>query len=373
MNASALFDQAYFNGGHKVGGYAREGLWDYPVHHLTAAKILNERPTGVLELGCARGYLLKRIEAAGVKARGLEASRHCYLTRVTDAVQTFDITRAPWPLADQSVDLCYSVAVLEHIPEEALPVVFSEMARVSKRGLHGVDLHDDDHFDKTHCSIHDLAWWQARMPPGQIPIDKEDLERGPVTVPGGAGIKLNVGSHTVQFHRGWTNVDIGDLGEWSRAHGYRFVRHDLRNPLWLDDGIADLVYCSHTLEHFPYEAGAAILADFRRVLKSGGVCRIIVPDARLLMAKCAAGTLGDFDEVSPTSAARPTQAGKLWELLIGGDHRAIYDQTTLTAAMAAAGFRDVKAMQPFSSRSLTMQRETWDMFPDLSLIVEATR
>lgn len=373
MNASTLFDCAYFNGGGKVGGYAREGLWDYPVHHFTAARILAEKPASVLELGCARGYLIKRIEAAGIPARGLEVSRHCHLTRVTNAVRTFDITIAPWPIADQSVDLCCSVAVLEHIPEESLPVVFAEMARVSKRGLHGVDLHDDGGFDKTHCSIHDLAWWQARMPPGQIPVDKEDLERGPVAVPGGTGVKLNVGCHTVQFHHGWTNVDLGDLGTWSRQHGYRYVRHDVTRGLWLDDGTVDLIYVSHFLEHFTYEQGAAILAEFRRVLKPGGVCRIIVPDAGVLMRKCAAGTLDDFDEVSPPAAARATQAGKLWELLVGGDHRAIYDHETLGAAMVGAGFSHVEARGVFSSISPVMQRETWDMFPDLSLIVEAVR
>lgn len=43
-------------------------------------------------------------------------------------------------------------------------------------------------------------------------------------------------------------------------------------------GAFDLVYCSHCLEHlYPYEVPAA-LAEFRRVLKPGGLAVIIVPD-----------------------------------------------------------------------------------------------
>ena len=43
------------------------------------------------------------------------------------------------------------------------------------------------------------------------------------------------------------------------------------------------------------------------------------------------------------------------------------------AAMERAGFRDVEVCRPFRSRSQAIQRETWDMFPDLSLIVEGSK
>lgn len=373
MNASELFDQAYFNGGGKVGGYARTGYADFPVHHFTAALIADLKPTSVLEIGCARGYVLQRLEAQGIPCRGLEVSRHCYLTRATNAVQTWDLTETPWPLEDQSVDLAYSVAVLEHIPEEKVPAVLGELARVAKRGLHGVDLHDDDHFDKTHFTIKPLEWWLERMPPGHVPVDKEQLEAGSVTVPSGSGIKVNAGCHSVQFHHGWINTDILDLSDWSRANGYRFTRHDLTRGLWFDDGVVDIIYASHVLEHFPHAQGLAVLKEFHRVLKPGGICRIIVPDAAKLTKMAIDGTLGQFDEVSPTAAAHSSQAGKLYELLAGGDHRAFYDETALGQAMIAAGFSTGCFPPPFHSQSQTMQRETWDMFPDLSLIAEGVK
>ena len=81
-----LFDREYFNGGKKVGGYAREGYWDYPVHWITARHVLARSPMSVLELGCGRGYLLKRFQDLGISSVGLEVSRHCYLTRVCDDI-----------------------------------------------------------------------------------------------------------------------------------------------------------------------------------------------------------------------------------------------------------------------------------------------
>lgn len=163
-----MFDRHYFGGGGKVGGYAREGYWDYPVHHVTAKHVMDRKPESVLEIGAGRGYIVKRLQDAGIKAAGLEISKHCYLTRACDNIYLFDLCKSAgdlWPFAshvmsaaDPSMnfihpfDLCFSIAVFEHIPEANLAGIFSEMKRVSKRGLHGIDFGEkDDGFDKTHC------------------------------------------------------------------------------------------------------------------------------------------------------------------------------------------------------------------------------
>src|SRR5258706_6437358 len=45
------FDRDYFNGGAKVGGYAHEGYWDYPVHWTPFRKVMELKPESVLEIG----------------------------------------------------------------------------------------------------------------------------------------------------------------------------------------------------------------------------------------------------------------------------------------------------------------------------------
>lgn len=367
------FDQHYFHGGGKVGGYAGEGYRDFAVHDITAARVLALQPPAfsVLELGCARGYLLKRLEDAGVRVRGLEISEHCRLTRVVEPVITHDITR-PWTdvVGDQAFDLCLSVAVLEHIPEDKLPIVLAEMARTCKRGLHGIDVHDDDGFDQTHVTIRPLEWWQARMPLGHVAVDKETLEAGPITRPMSTGLKLNLGSFTTMF-AGWRNLDRVDLSRWAAQQGYSFLQWDLRQGLPFDDGVADLVYMSHVLEHFSYDEGGRLLAECRRVLKPGGVVRVLVPDAEVLTKKYLDGSLGDFDELSATASAQD-HAGKLYELLCAG-HESIYDGTRLERALSDAGFALAERARFRQSRSEVMRRETIDLYPDLSLIAEAIK
>jgi len=71
-----MFDRHYFDGGKKVGGYAREGYWDFPVHEITFRYILDRKPESVLEIGSARGYVVKRLQDAGVRAQGIDISQY---------------------------------------------------------------------------------------------------------------------------------------------------------------------------------------------------------------------------------------------------------------------------------------------------------
>ncbi|MGH8546556.1 MAG: class I SAM-dependent methyltransferase, partial [Gammaproteobacteria bacterium] len=56
------------------------------------------------------------------------------------------------------------------------------------------------------------------------------------------------------------------------------ARLDLRNPLPFPDNRFSAVYSSHTLEHLYYDQAAALIRECYRVLKSGGICRVVVPD-----------------------------------------------------------------------------------------------
>ena len=126
-----LFDRYYFNGGGKNGGYTGVGYRDFYKHDITTQHILARKPESVLELGCAKGFILKRLQDAGIIAGGLEISKHCYLTRACENILQANICKTPWVVPDHHTqvrkdleyDLCFSIAVLEHIPEDKLPAV----------------------------------------------------------------------------------------------------------------------------------------------------------------------------------------------------------------------------------------------------------
>jgi predicted SAM-dependent methyltransferase len=377
-----LFGKDYFNGGKKFGGYMREGYWDYPVHEITAKHILARNPSSVLEVGCARGYILKRIQDAGIRGIGIEISKHCYMTRVCDYIYQMDICdptviEEGWP-GPKMLDLCYSVAVMEHIPEEHLKNVISEMSKHTKRGLHGIDFGEkDDGADKTHCTLRPKEWWVAKFKeyapnwPVEI-VDKEELEKGvfPEEVAKGDGkVKLNIGCHTVMYHHGWINMDLSDLTAFAQHYGYAYHRHDVRAGIPYNTASVDMIHCSHMLEHLTYDDGLKFLKECRRVLKDDGIIRVAVPDATLLLAKFAAGTLDDFAEISDEVAQTDSRIRKLHSLLYNG-HQATYDVFLLKEQFEKAGFTHSGAQRFRESHSSQLMKEVLDMFPCLSIFWE---
>lgn len=374
MDRKSMFDRQYFNGGGKVGGYAREGYWDYPVHWVTFDRVMERKPTSVLEIGCARGYIVKRLQDVGVRAAGLEISRHCILTRVADNVTEWDICQTPWPFEDKQFDLCLSVAVMEHIPEEKLPAILTEIDRVSHRGLHGVDFGEqDDGFDQTHCTLRDRSWWLERMPSGQEVVNKEELESGSValSLPNPDGkLKLNIGSYTTMFHHGWINMDILDMSQFASQHYYKFLQHDARERLPFDDDSVDLMFSSHFIEHLTYSDGIKFLKEAYRVMKPGSTFRLLCPDTRELASIYLEQALSTFDEIVDDSTFE-SHAGRLWTLLFNG-HQAAYDEETLWKVARQAGFDKIH-FKSFRDGQEQIMNETNEFFADFSIFVEIVK
>lgn len=379
-----LFDKHYFHGGTKVGGYANEGYRDFPVHEITFRHLMRCNPASVLELGCARGHILKRFQDAGIPGIGLEVSRHCWMTRVTNQVIQQNLCSLDW-ISDltRSWDLCYSMAVLEHIPEEHVPALIKNMAAVCKRGLHGVDFGtNDDGFDKTHCTLRPKEWWEemfAKHAPGwpvEI-VSKDSLEQGefPASVLKckWGHTKVNVGCYVNMFHHGWINVDILDLTQYAAQNAYHFRQMDCRNGLSFETESVDAIYSSHFLEHLSYEEGLNFLKDCRRVIKPTGKIRLAVPNLRAFtnrISQCDEwwadlSHIGDVEKLE-------THAAKMWAFIFD-NHRAAYDAETLRLAFSKAGFEagTVSFGKSLSSDDYII-KETFDPIESISLIVEAT-
>src|SRR3989338_1180070 len=85
----------------------------------------------ILEIGCNRGRLLKKIVDLGTKAFGIDVNPYAIENR-TAGVETalMDATQLTFPGA--SFDKIYSLHVIEHIPN--LKKAFEEMARVLRPG-----------------------------------------------------------------------------------------------------------------------------------------------------------------------------------------------------------------------------------------------
>ncbi len=69
----------------------------------------------------------------------------------------------------------------------------------------------------------------------------------------------------------WVNIDFHSTDR-------RVIQCNLLGGFPFDDASFDAVYSSHVLEHFTKEQGAFLLGESFRVLKPGGIVRIVVPD-----------------------------------------------------------------------------------------------
>ncbi|KJS02870.1 MAG: hypothetical protein VR65_03730 [Desulfobulbaceae bacterium BRH_c16a] len=97
-----------------------------------------------------------------------------------------------------------------------------------------------------------------------------------------------------RYHPAWTNVDYTKTGP-------EVIIHDLMRPLEFSDNTFDVVYHSHVLEHMPKRYAPGFLRECLRVLRSGGILRVVVPDlefaAREYLQQLQKAKSGEREEI----------------------------------------------------------------------------
>jgi predicted SAM-dependent methyltransferase len=83
-------------------------------------------------------------------------------------------------------------------------------------------------------------------------------------------LKLNLGCNSI-YLGDYVNVEVNP--EFKAD-----VYHDLREPLPFPSECAEEVLLSHVLEHLYYSDGAKLISEIHRVLKTGGLLRVNVPN-----------------------------------------------------------------------------------------------
>jgi predicted SAM-dependent methyltransferase len=169
------------------------------------------------------------------------------------------------------------------------------------------------------------------------------------------------------------------------------VRLDLRHGLPFPDGCAKYVYTCHMLEHlaYPHEA-LPLLREAHRVLGTGGVIRIVVPDTEPLLRAYAADDHDFFTERSQYwTWADPTTSRLAQFLEYSGanrdpfdliGHKYGYDFETLAQTLGEAGFGPAVRSAYQASAHPDLRIDDWSDAASytvrgehLSLFVEAER
>jgi Methyltransferase domain len=180
-------------------------------------------------------------------------------------------------------------------------------------------------------------------------------------------MKLHLGCGSQVFD-GWINVDYA-LGAWlarvplfpqfnrkfkifnldwdSRIHLHNLTR---RFP-WQDES-AEVVYSAHTLEHFSREHGRHFLTESHRVLKKGGIIRIIVPDLQYIARQYVDGQLPADQFLHALGVLYGSYGNNRLKnrlsYLLEFPHKCMYDTSTLQRILEEIGFQ-AASRGPFES------------------------
>jgi predicted SAM-dependent methyltransferase len=150
--------------------------------------------------------------------------------------------------------------------------------------------------------------------------------------------KLNLGCGSLPLP-GWVNVDLIGLPV--------DVRWDICRPLPFDDNSMDVVFHEHVQEHVDAYHGFLLNKECYRVLKVGGICRIVMPDANKYIRSYLDP---EHTFIKEWRGMQFTPMMSLVEEFYGFNHRAIYDYETLALYLRLAGFSHVESSQFGRSR-----------------------
>lgn len=193
--------------------------------------------------------------------------------------------------------------------------------------------------------------------------------------------KINLGCG-LNVHENWVNLDAS----WNaRLARHKFLRrllkfsgllpknlfeanwpqnmvfHDVKKNLPFKSGHFYAAYASHLLEHLYFKEAKKLLSECFRILKPGGVIRIVVPDIRGIIEEYNENKRKNSLEASNILSNRifiwdsSPYSKSLIHKVFGSfndfhSHKWMYDAEFLIKLLSEAGFEGVKEMEYLESR-----------------------
>lgn len=133
---SREYGEDYFDGSRDVGygGYRYDGRW-VPVAKDIIAHYGLKPGDRVLDVGCAKGFLVKDLVAEGIDCYGMDVSdyalKHCE-PEIVGRLQIGSAESLPFP--DQSFDVVIAINCLHNLRKPELISALQEMQRVARKG-----------------------------------------------------------------------------------------------------------------------------------------------------------------------------------------------------------------------------------------------
>ncbi len=129
----------------------------------------------------------------------------------------------------------------------------------------------------------------------------------------------------------------------------RHILHANALALPLADGQVAVLYSCHMLEHLDHRAAVLFLREARRLLKPGGIIRLVVPDLEKMVLDYTRHRDGNaFLEQTLLLCADPRTFREKAAFLLSGHrgHKYLYDAQSLCRLLTEEGFVDPRPLPP---------------------------
>lgn len=164
--AKCFYDRDYFEGKTRQSPPHTRGLI-YPLAERTAQFLCRRcTPERILDIGCAKGYLVEAFQAQGIRAVwGVDVSLYAVSANEGDARRRLMVAdvQAGLPLCSASCDLVTALDLFEHMADPG--PVLQEIRRVlTDTGMAYLKIchprHPNAFRDPSHINVQPLAYWK---------------------------------------------------------------------------------------------------------------------------------------------------------------------------------------------------------------------
>ena len=125
------------------GGYKYDGRWVSVAKRIKKIYKLKKNAK-ILDIGCAKGFLVKDLIDLGFDAYGLDISEYAIKNSHEDVVGRIHLGNAKkLPFADNTFDFVISLNTLHNLEKKDCKVALKEIVRVSKKSFIQVDSYRD--------------------------------------------------------------------------------------------------------------------------------------------------------------------------------------------------------------------------------------
>lgn len=156
---ASFYDAEYFTAGTKSNYKPYTGgAW---VRRLSRLILDQLRPSSVLEVGCAYGFVVAEMRRKGVEAYGFDVSEFAISQSQAPAYTWVGSADDKESFSPSGVDLIVSTEMLEHLSERQIRL-FLDNAKIAKRMLllFGIEGGSEMHEDDGHVTFQPKRWWE---------------------------------------------------------------------------------------------------------------------------------------------------------------------------------------------------------------------